>query len=147
MTPKSNSYILLIEDNDDDIELTRLAFNQNKFANRIEVMRDGEEAHEFLLGEQNKLKEYGLPIFILLDLKLPKIDGLELLAEMKKNEDTQKIPVIILTSSKEEDDIVAGYQLGANSYVRKPVNYDQFVKTVNTLGVYWLAVNEPPFPE
>lgn len=144
MTPKTNSYIILVEDNSDDIELTRLAFNQNRFANRIEVFKDGEEAYDFLLSENSKLAEYGDPVFILLDLKLPKIDGLELLKQLKENPKTRHIPVIILTSSKQEDDIMRGYELGANSYVRKPVDYNNFVKTVNTLGIYWLAVNEPP---
>ena len=145
MTPKSNSYILLIEDNDDDIELTKLAFNQNKFANNIVVKKDGEEALDYLIGNNfEAIKEHGQPVFILLDLKLPKVDGLEVLKELKNHKETSNIPVIVLTSSKEEDDILKGYALGANSYVRKPVNYDRFVKTVNTLGIYWLAINEPP---
>ena len=144
MTAKSTNYILLVEDNDDDIELTRLAFQQNNFANEIIVKTDGEQALEYLHGEDSEIHTKGLPVFILLDLKLPKVDGLEVLAALKEDKRTHRIPVIILTSSKEEDDVVTGYQLGANSYVRKPVDYDLFIKTVNTLGVYWLAVNEPP---
>lgn len=148
MTAKTNSYILLVEDNDDDIELTKLAFNENKFANEILVKKDGEEALDFLIrNDFENLKTKGYPIIILLDLKLPKVDGLEVLKELKKYEETSKIPVIVLTSSKEEDDILQGYALGANSYVRKPVNYENFVKTVNTLGIYWLAINEPPFTD
>jgi two-component system response regulator len=140
---KNETYLLLVEDNPDDVELTQMAFDQNNFANEIVVVKDGQEAIDFLLGDHpNGVKERGYPIIILLDLKLPKLDGHEVLQEIKSHEQTRRIPVVILTSSKEEEDIVRGYDLGANSYVRKPVSYNNFVDVVNKLGVYWLAVNE-----
>lgn len=138
-------YILLIEDNDDDIELTKLAFRENKFANRIKVIKDGEEALNFLLRtDDGEMKELGKPVFILLDLNLPKIDGLEILEQIRQDAYIKHIPVIILTTSKQEDDVVKSYDLGANSYVRKPVKFQEFVSVISQLGIYWLAVNEPP---
>ncbi|MEX0684777.1 MAG: response regulator [Balneolales bacterium] len=138
------SYILLIEDNPDDAELTQLAFQQNNFANKIINLEDGEESLNFFFGEKpNGVEINGYPVIILLDLKLPKVDGHEILRQLKSNKATKRIPVVILTSSKEEEDIINGYDLGANSYVRKPVDYKEFVKTVNNLGVYWLAINQP----
>lgn len=139
-----NPYILLVEDNPDDIELTLLAFRKNNFANEIQVVEDGEEALDFLFGDHPEgVSKKGLPMIILLDLMLPKIDGHEVLKEIKNKERTKLIPVVILTSSKEEEDIFMGYELGANSYVRKPVDYKSFVEVVNNLGVYWLAINQP----
>lgn len=137
-------YILLVEDNPDDIELTLLAFKKNNFANEIHVVEDGEEALDFLFGNHPEgVSKRGLPIIILLDLMLPKIDGHEVLKEIKSKQQTKLVPVVILTSSKEEEDILKGYNLGANSYVRKPIDYQGFVEVVNSLGVYWLAVNQP----
>lgn len=141
---KSDSYILLVEDNPDDVELTMLAFNKNKFANEIVVVEDGAEALEFLFGEgAGGVEERGMPTVILLDLKLPKVDGHEVLRQIKSRHPTRRIPVVILTSSQQEEDILKGYDLGANSYVRKPVDYRSFVEVLKSLGVYWLAVNQP----
>jgi len=140
---KQENYILLVEDNPDDVELTLLAFKKNNFANEIKVVEDGEEAINFLLGENDQsVVKFGYPELILLDLKLPKINGHEVLKEIKSDKRTKRIPVVILTSSQEEEDIVKGYDLGANSYVRKPVDYQDFVSVVNNLGVYWLAINK-----
>jgi len=137
------TYILLIEDNPDDVELTQLAFQKNNFANEIKVVEDGQEAIDFLLGDHPEgVQENGLPELVLLDLKLPKLDGHEVLKRIKNNDTTKRIPVVILTSSQEEEDIVKGYDLGANSYVRKPVDYTDFVEVVNNMGVYWLAINK-----
>lgn len=140
-----SKYVLLIEDNDDDIELTRLAFKANNFGNKIKVIKDGEEALNFLLREGNhELDEIGKPIFILLDINLPKVNGLDILTHLKNDQYIKHIPVIMLTTSKEDEDIVKSYDLGANSYVRKPVDYQNFVKVINNLGIYWLAINEQP---
>ena len=137
------TYILLIEDNRDDVELTQLAFQKNNFGNEIKVVDDGQEAIDFLLGDHPEgVQENGLPELVLLDLKLPKLDGHEVLKRIKNNDTTKRIPVVILTSSQEEEDIVKGYDLGANSYVRKPVDYTDFVEVVNNMGVYWLAINK-----
>lgn len=139
----NKSYILLVEDNPDDVELTLLAFKKNNFANEIRVVEDGQEALDFLLGaDPEGVTKLGYPVLILLDLKLPKINGHEVLKEIKNNGKTKRIPVVILTSSQEEEDIIKGYDYGANSYVRKPVDYQDFVQVVNKLGVYWLAVNK-----
>lgn len=140
---KKENYILLIEDNPDDIELTRLAFKKNNFANDIIVVEDGQEAIDFLTGDHtNGVKKRGFPELILLDLKLPKLNGHEVLKEIKSREKLKRIPVVILTSSQEEEDIFKGYDLGANSYVRKPVDYKDFVEVVNNMGIYWLAINK-----
>jgi DNA-binding response OmpR family regulator len=140
---EQENYILLVEDNPDDVELTILAFKKNNFANEIKVVEDGEEAINFLLGENSEgVSTFGFPELILLDLKLPKVDGHEVLKEIKSDKKTKRIPVVILTSSQEEEDIIKGYDLGANSYVRKPVDYKDFVDVVNNLGVYWLAINK-----
>lgn len=139
---KKENYILLVEDNPDDVELTLLAFKKNNFANEIKVVEDGEEAIHFLLGENGGVSKFGYPELILLDLKLPKVNGHEVLKEIKSHKKTRRIPVVILTSSQEEEDIIKGYDLGANSYVRKPVDYQDFVGVVNNLGVYWLAINK-----
>lgn len=136
-------YILLVEDNPDDVELTKLAFQKNNFANEIKVVEDGQEAIDFLLGDHPKgVNKNGLPELILLDLKLPKLNGHEVLKKIKDDKTTKRIPVVILTSSQEEEDIMKGYDLGANSYVRKPVDYQDFVEVVNNLGIYWLAINK-----
>lgn len=140
---EQENYILLVEDNPDDVELTLLAFKKNNFANEIKVVEDGEEAIKFMLGENDEgVSKFGYPELILLDLKLPKVDGHEVLKEIKSNKKTKRIPVVILTSSQEDEDIIKGYDLGANSYVRKPVDYKDFVSVVNNLGVYWLAINK-----
>lgn len=143
MDPK---YILLVEDNSDDVLLTKRAFLKGNFANPIHVVTDGAEAIDFLFGkgdfEGRDTAE--LPALILLDLKLPKISGFEVLQKIRDSELTKLIPVVILTSSKVEDDVVKGYELGANSYIRKPVDFDNFVDTVRQLGFYWLLVNELP---
>lgn len=138
--------ILLVEDNPNDVRLTLHAFKQHGFANRITVARDGEEALEriFAMGAAAQQQEGPFPAIILLDLKLPKVDGLEVLQRIKSDPLTRVIPVIVLTSSKEEKDIIESYKLGVNSYIRKPVDFEQFVEVVRTLGVYWLLLNEPP---
>lgn len=138
--------ILLVEDNPNDVELTLHALKQYKIANRIHVARDGAEALDFLLGskpEEARRMEDG-PKVILLDLKLPKVDGMEVLRRLKADLRTQAIPVVVLTSSREERDIVEGYRLGVNSYILKPVDFQQFSETVRTLGLYWLLMNQPP---
>jgi CheY-like chemotaxis protein len=132
--------ILLVEDNEDDIELTLHALRKERLANSIEVARDGEEALEFLFGDGNA----ALPRLVLLDLKLPKVDGLEVLKRLKSDARTRSVPVVILTSSKEERDLVTGYNLGVNSYIQKPVDFDQFRDTIKRIGLYWLVINQAP---
>ena len=138
--------VLLVEDNPNDVELTLHALAKNKFTNPIHVVRDGAEALDFMFGAG----EYAgrdlnhQPKVILLDLKLPKIDGLEVLRRLKANPDTAMIPVVVLTSSREERDIVETYKLGVNSYITKPVDFEQFNQTVQQLGMYWLLLNQPP---
>jgi two-component system response regulator len=140
----NKNYILLIEDNEDDIELTKLAFNKNKFANQIKVITDGEEALNFVLRKDStEMDEMGKPTLILLDINLPKVNGLEILEHIKKDPHVRTIPVVMLTTSKQDEDVVQSYELGANSYVRKPINFQEFVDVVNNLGIYWLAVNQP----
>jgi two-component system, response regulator len=141
-----NKTILLVEDNPDDVELTLQALKKKNIKNEVTVMYDGAEALDFLFGNGKYTGRdlTNLPTLILLDLKLPKIDGLEVLREIRVNELTKHIPVVILTSSKEEQDIINGYSLGVNSYVRKPVDFNQFVEAVNHLGMYWLLINEMP---
>ena len=135
--------VLLVEDNPNDLELALHAFQKHKFANRIEVARDGQEALDYLLGGNGRTAGV-LPKVILLDLKLPKVDGLQVLREIRANPGLKHLPVVILTSSRQERDIVESYDLGVNSYIVKPVDFDQFVETVQTLGLYWLLLNEPP---
>jgi two-component system response regulator len=131
--------ILLVEDNPDDVELTMRAFKKNKISNEIVVAKDGEDALEKLFGPKRIV-----PTVILLDLKLPKIDGLEVLRRIRKDERTKLLPVVILTSSNEDKDRITGYSLGANSYVRKPVDFTRFIEAVKQLGLYWLLLNESP---
>jgi two-component system response regulator len=137
------SPILLVEDNPDDEALTRRAFDRSKIANKMDVVRDGQEALDYLFGSDGEPARPP-PALILLDLKLPKIDGLEVLKRVRANDKTRLIPVVILTSSREETDLISGYGSGANSYVRKPVDFDEFSESVRQLGLYWLVVNEPP---
>lgn len=138
--------LLLVEDNPDDELLTVRALKRNNILNEIVVARDGVEALDYLFGtgayEGRDMSV--MPQIILLDLKLPKVDGLEVLKRLRANERTHLIPVIILTSSKEETDLVRGYSLGANSYIRKPVDFEQFVQAVQQLKLYWLVLNEAP---
>jgi two-component system response regulator len=131
--------IVLIEDNPDDVLLTLRAFEQNRITNDVVVAEDGARALELLLGEKPVR-----PAMVLLDLNLPKIGGLDVLRRLRQEPATSLLPVVILTSSREEQDLVSGYSLGANSYVRKPVDFDQFVEAVKQLGLYWLVLNEPP---
>lgn len=143
---KKENYILLVEDNPDDVELTQLAFKKNNFGNEIIVVDDGQKALDFLIEDrENGVDKYGYPELILLDLKLPKLNGHEVLKEIKSTDKLKRIPVVILTSSQQEEDIIKGYDLGANSYVRKPVDFRDFLEVVNKMGVYWLAVNKNIF--
>jgi two-component system response regulator len=137
--------ILLVEDNPDDEELTRVAFQESHIANELMVTRDGAEALDWLFGTGPfKGRDMGvMPSVILLDLKLPKVDGLQVLQRLRSDERTRRIPVVILTSSKEQEDVVRSYDLGANSYVRKPVDFTQFLDAAQQLGLYWLVLNEP----
>ncbi len=138
--------ILLVEDNSDDELLILDALEENRIQNKVVVARNGVEALDFLLGSSEHTDDAikDLPAVVLLDLKLPKIDGLEVLRRIRENGRTQMLPVVILTSSKEEEDRIRGYALGANSYVRKPVNFDNFLNVVKQLGLYWLLLNEAP---
>jgi two-component system, response regulator len=144
----SYKMILLVEDNPDDEALTLRALNKNKVANKIVVVRDGAEALDYLFasGPYADRDPLELPQVILLDLKLPKIDGLEVLRRLRSDPRTHMLPVVILTSSKEEQDLIQAYSSGANSYVRKPVDFNQFVEAIGQLGLYWLVLNETPPP-
>lgn len=138
--------ILLVEDNEDDVELAVHALRQGGLANHVSVARDGEEALDYLFcrGIHAQRSLENPPRIVLLDLKLPKIDGLQVLEEIKNNPSTKSIPVVILTASREEQDLVNSYRLGVNSYIQKPVDFDQFRQTVKQLGLFWLVVNQPP---
>jgi two-component system, response regulator len=138
--------ILLVEDNADDEALTLRALKKNKIRNEVVVAHDGVEALDFLFGTGAAAgRDTGLmPTVILLDLKLPKIDGLEVLRHLRADERTKFIPVVVLTSSREEQDLINSYSFGCNSYIRKPVDFVQFVEAVRQLGLYWLVLNEPP---
>lgn len=142
--PKKEVEILLVEDHPDDVELTLQAFRKNNFANHVHVARDGEEALDFLYCRGNYADRAGdrPPRLVLLDLKLPKIDGLEVLRILKADEVLRMIPIVVMTSSSEQRDLVEGYRLGVNSYIQKPVSFDRFQEIVAQLGFYWLAVNE-----
>lgn len=141
--------ILLVEDNQDDMELALHALRREKLANTIHVARDGEEALDFLFcrGAFAHRTFDSPPKLVLLDLKLPKVDGMEVLKQVKNDPRTRTIPIVIMTSSKEERDLVAGYSLGANSYIQKPVDFEQFRETVKSVGLYWLLTNQPPVVE
>jgi two-component system, response regulator len=138
--------ILLVEDTPEDLELALRALRKANLANHIQIARDGAEAIEFLFAEgahKGRKVENG-PKVILLDLKLPKVDGMEVLRRVKSDPRTKAIPVVVLTSSKEQKDVVESYQLGVNSYIVKPVNFERFVAAVQDLGMYWLLLNQPP---
>ncbi len=143
---KRSETILLVEDNLDDVELTLRAFRKNNIANHMKVVHDGVEALDYLFcrGAYSDRKMDEMPKLILLDLKLPKMNGLQVLEQLRANEPTKMVPVVILTSSKEEADLISSYKSGANSYVRKPVDFNQFVEAVKNIGLYWLLINEPP---
>lgn len=138
--------ILLVEDNPDDLELALHALRREKLANHIEVARDGEEALDFIFCRAKYAHRNfnHQPRLILLDLKLPKVDGLQVLREIKDDPRTKAIPVVILTSSREEKDLVEGYRLGVNSYIQKPVDFEQFRDSIKSVGLYWLVVNQAP---
>jgi two-component system response regulator len=138
---KSSDPIVLVEDNEDDIVLTRRALSRNKIGNPLVIARDGAEALELLLGANGDSIN---PAIILLDLQLPKVDGLTALKRLREDPRTKLTPVVVLTSSKAEQDVIAGYNLRANSYIRKPVDFDQFTEAVRQIGMYWLLLNEPP---
>jgi CheY-like chemotaxis protein len=138
--------ILLVEDNPSDVKLTMRAFKKSNISNELVVASDGEEALEYLLGKDSENSyQQSLPLLVLLDIKLPKVDGLEVLSTIRREERTQMLPVVILTSSREQEDMIRGYKLGVNSYIRKPVDFIQFVDAVQQLGLYWLVLNESPF--
>jgi len=141
-----NKTILLVEDNPDDVKLTLRAFKRNNMLNPIIVARDGVEALDFLFsrGAYAELASKSLPTLIILDLKLPRLDGLGVLKAIRADEQTRLIPVVVMTSSKEEQDLIQSYSLGANSYVRKPVNFAEFLEAVRVLGIYWMMTNQPP---
>ena len=136
----TNNPILLVEDNEDDIVLTRRALTRNNISNPLIVARDGAEALELLLGENGSSVT---PAVVLLDLHLPKVDGFSVLKQLRADERTKLTPIVVLTSSREEQDVIAGYELHANSYIRKPVDFERFTEAVRQIGVYWLLLNEP----
>jgi len=138
--------ILLVEDNPRDVELTMRAFNKHKLANKVQVVRDGAEALDYLFatGAYKHRNAEDHPKVVLLDLKLPKVDGLEVLRQVKSDERTKTIPVVVLTSSREEKDVLESYKLGVNSYITKPVDFDKFLDAVGELGMYWLLLNQAP---
>lgn len=142
----SSRYILLIEDNQDDIDLTLRAFTKHKLANEVKVIKDGAEAVEFIFctGKYSDRDVAEVPAFILLDLNLPKVNGLEILKKIRENTKTKCIPVIILTSSKYDQDVINSYELGVNSYIRKPVDFNKFIEAIDQIEAYWLILNEPP---
>jgi two-component system response regulator len=131
--------ILLVEDNAADVELTLRAFKKNRLSNQIHVSRDGVEALDFLFADEGAARELSV---VLLDLKMPRMDGLEVLRRMKSDQRTRHIPVVMMTSSSEESDLVASYDLGANSYIVKPVDFDNFTEAVRLIGMYWLLLNK-----
>lgn len=137
--------ILLVEDNPDDVELTLHALKKNNIVNPVKIARDGQEALDYLFyNGKYEASGHDLPNVILLDLKLPKVDGIEVLRRVKSDRKAKLIPVVVLTSSKEESDLLKSYDLGVNSYIRKPVDFDQFVETVRQIGFYWMLINEQP---
>ena len=145
---EENKTILLVEDNDDDVALTLRAFKRSHLMNPVTVVRDGVEALDFLFS-RGAYEDRGAaqPTLVILDLKLPKLDGLGVLKAMRADSRTALLPTVILTSSREEQDVIAGYSLGANSYVRKPVDFAEFLEAVKILGIYWLALNQVAPPQ
>lgn len=137
--------ILLAEDNEHDVELTLAALEEHNLANEVVVVRDGAEALDYLCG-RGKFAGHsnGLPVVVLLDLKMPKVDGLEVLHQMRSNPDLKHVPVVMITSSREEQDLVRSYQLGVNAYVVKPVDFQQFIASIKEVGFFWAIINEPP---
>ena len=142
----NNKTILLVEDNPSDINLTRRAFEKGHITNDLVVAEDGQEALDYIFGKGKYANRVisQLPTVILLDLKLPKISGLEVLKKIRATEKIKRLPVVILTSSKEEQDVAASYDLGVNSYIRKPIDFNQFAEAIKYLGLCWLVINEPP---
>lgn len=142
----NNKTILLVEDNPSDINLTKRAFEKGHITNNLVVAEDGQEALDYIFGKgiyaNRDISQ--LPTLILLDLKLPKVSGLEVLKRIRAAEIIKRLPVVILTSSKEDEDVAASYDLGVNSYIRKPIDFNQFVEAIKYLGLYWLVINEPP---
>ncbi len=147
MKSKEEVEILLVEDNPTDVELTLRALKKNNLSNKVQVVTDGAEALDYLFatGVYKEREINNKPKVVLLDLKLPKVDGLEVLKKVKADERTKDIPIVVLTSSKEEQDRVESYKLGVNSYIVKPVDFEQFTKSVTELGLYWLLLNELPY--
>lgn len=144
--PTSGIDILLVEDNPADIELTLHVLRENRLSNPIQVVRDGEEALDYLFANDANREQFlqHLPKLVLLDLKLPKIDGIEVLRTLKNDSRTRMIPVVVLTTSREEKDLLDSYNLGVNSYIQKPVDFEQFREVVSKMSLYWLLVNQPP---
>lgn len=142
----TDQVILLVEDNPSDIGLTQRAFKKNAIGNKLVVAEDGQEALDYLFGAGAHAGRdvTDTPMLVLLDLKLPRVDGLEVLRRIRADPRTRRIPVVILTSSSEEHDLATGYDLGTNSYIRKPVDFQQFADVIKQLGMYWLVINEPP---
>ncbi|MCH8618989.1 response regulator [Undibacterium sp. TS12] len=142
----STGTILLIEDNPSDIGLTERAFKKSHITNELVIAQDGQEGLDYLFcqGAFADREEDNLPMLVLLDLKLPRVDGLEVLRQIRGDKRTHRVPVVILTSSREEQDVAAGYDLGVNSYIRKPVDFQQFAEVIKQLGLYWLVINESP---
>jgi two-component system response regulator len=138
--------ILLVEDNPDDEELTLRGLRRTNLTNPVDVARDGQQALDYLFGGHDRAAK-PVPVVVLLDLKLPRIDGFEVLKRIRAEERTRRVPVVILTSSSEDRDLISGYDLGANSYVRKPVRFEEFAMAVAQLGVYWVQLNEPAPPK
>jgi len=138
--------VLLVEDNDDDVELTLRSFQKNKLSNKVIVTRNGQEALDYLFaqGAYAQRDRTEMPVLILLDLKLPKVDGLEVLHQIRTHPETKCIPVVVLTTSSQPKDKFESYSGGANSYIRKPVDFDQFMEVARQFGIYWLMVNDPP---
>jgi two-component system, response regulator len=139
-----NNTILLVEDNPSDIKLTKRAFQKSNISNTLDIVTDGEQALDYLLGKRGEEYLNPLPVVVLLDIKLPKLDGLQVLDHIRSEQRTELLPVVMLTSSKEQEDIVSSYRLGANSYIRKPVDFQQFGEAVQQLGLYWMVLNESP---
>ncbi len=146
MTNLNEIEILLVEDNPHDVEMTLRALGKHKLTNKVHVIKDGAEALDYIFatGAYAGRNMHDTPKVILLDLKLPKVDGLEVLRKIKSDERTKMIPVVVLTSSREEQDMIESYRLGVNSYIVKPVDFDKFIESVGKLGLYWLLLNEQP---